>query len=753
MLQAIKTDDVYAYDGLAETTRIWKYRLGRFPVLSLLYLYNARKIIAAHEDALLTVSDYVQRPEPVEISRRFSAAAGKCLRLYRDEIVSPLEMLLILDKAKHLTRVFPSVRATKEIRSRLQAIYSIKYALSVRFEGENIFIDKRPLSYREKKKIITASVCAAAVAAVAVCVPIVTVSLMPHTVDGEVYKLGDIDFASKKEYVLKRDIVLDKTVDAVNCSIDGNGHKLIFGSGAAFGTFNGTLTGATVESTGSAVFYTVSRGARIADVTVNVQAYVLTDADTALVATYNYGEFDGVTVNVRGIADAADPDAGTTAELTLGGMVMTNCSMLDNATHNVEYGVIKNSAVNYFGFELGGEVGANAAFGGIVGVNNGVVLDCTVSGGINADTVDVAGVCVVNNGELNGCVNNADIAQASAQSEWNPIACGIVMNNSYLVRGCENTGKISAASDSELESENERSVVAAGIAYLNNNTANSVSYLVNCTNSGDVESSAALGAAYAAGVCMSSTGGIEHCVNDGAVSASTENGGEAAAGGIADRAYGYIYKSKNSGNMSAVGSDAAYVGGISAVMRAQCLNCVSGGNITATAKNVYAGGIFGRSDVDNYGKGTAEFCISSNRLDVAVADGGFAYVGGIAGFVTEQPFTGNGTTVYFGGGVTDSCFVGEYVYVKSGVYFGNIVGVCGANIYATNSYYSDDVEHHYFDGNYYVNNSFTAFGATLSADAASLTHNVGDKGATFMSIDDVKKTETYKKILSEIEKA
>ncbi|MDE6201294.1 MAG: hypothetical protein K2M47_05400 [Clostridiales bacterium] len=794
LLQAIKNDDLKAFDALGKTARIGAYRLGRFPVLSLLYLYKSRKILAAHELEFLKINSYEKidkcsvsgkkhaqavksmsarfsdgvdrisppaeiekingyekKTEPLELSVKFSSVAGKCLRLYYNEVVSPLEMLLILDKTKRLTRVFSYADTTKEIRARLQSIYSIKYALNVRFEGENIIIDKRPLSYREKKKILTVCLCSALGVAVAVCVPTITVALMPVRVEGEVNKLSDINFAAHKEYVLKRDIVLNKAVDEVNCTIRGNGHKLIFDNGAAFATLNGALTDMTIESSGGALFYTVSNSARVTDVTINVEGYVLSNESTALVAVVNYGEFDGVTVNVRAIADAENPNDGTTAELTFGGIAMNNGAIFNNKTQEVDFGVIKNSTVNYFQLELSGEASANTAFGGIAGFNNGYLQDCTVTGEIIANTVDVAGVCVVNNGEIIGCVNNADIAQTSGNENWNPIACGIVMTNSYLVNNCENTGNISAVSTCETESENARSAIAAGIAYVNSN-ANIVPYIVNCANTGDVESSAVGGNSYAAGVCMSSSGGIEQCTNSGAISAESGNGYETLVGGIADYAYGYIYKSTNSGAVSAVGSGTSYAGGISAFARAQILNCVSSGDIKVTAKEVCAGGIMGVSEIVNNGKGTAEYCISENRLDVTAVSDGKAYVGGIIGYVSEHQFqVVGGGTAYFGGGVTDSCFVGTCV--GSEIYFGNIVGVCGANIYYSNSYYSSNVEYHNFDGNYYVNNSFSAFGATASTNESdsTLTAAVEDKGATSMSIEDVKKTVTYKKILSELE--
>lgn len=752
LLQAIKNDDVKAFAASA-TAEVGGYRLGRFPVLSILYLYKARKIISAYESELIKISDYEQKSEPAELSQRFSGVAGKCLRLYHDEVVSPLEMLLMLDKTKRLKRVYSDAAKTEEIKARLQAIYSIKYALNVRFEGDNIIIDKRPLSYREKKKIITASLCAMFGVAVAVGVPTITVSLIPTPIEGEVYNIRDIDFSSQKEYVLKRDVVLDKEVKEINCKISGKGGKLIFGKGGSVGTLNGTLKSVTIESAGSPMIETVSSSGKIEGSTVNVKADVVADENAALVATVNYGAFAGVTVNIKGSVAANAPKDETVTELTFGGMVLNNGYIFNAEKQEYDFGVIENCTVNYSQFELVGVAGANAAFGGIAGVNNAYLQNCEVKGQIDADTFDVAGFCTVNYGMLDGDVNMANVSQTSADPEWNPIACGIVINNYYTVENCENTGRVSAASTAEMsQTENVHASSAAGIAYLNRNAnAMSVSYIVSCKNSGEVVSSSDNGNAHAAGVCVSSNGAIRQCENGGAVTASSVGGYETYVGGIADYAYGYIYKSKNSGDLSAAAGGTAYAGGISALTRAQLSYCVSSGDITVSAENVCAGGIYGLSEIDNYSEGTAEYCISENRLDVTSGSDGAAYVGGIAGYVIEQTFATSGGFAYFGGGVTDCCFIGSCE--KKNVYFGNIVGACGENIYESNLYYSSGVERRNFDGNYYVNNSYTAFGATRSSADGGVNIDVEDKGATALSTAGVKETQTYKAILSELEKA
>ena len=216
-----------------------------------------------------------------------------------------------------------------------------------------------------------------------------------------------------------------------------------------------------------------------------------------------------------------------------------------------------------------------------------------------------------------------------------------------------------------------------------------------------------------------------------------------------------------------------YVGGIAARTSSWLNNCLASGEITVTAKTVYAGGVLGAGEVDIqtniFGSstvycGTVYHCISGSKINVTVTDNTPAHIGGIAGYIRQldieqqkrddkgnllydddkNPIT---YTVYFGGGVTDSYFIGEYR--SSASYFGNIVGVCGANIYETNSYTAGNEEYHNFENNVYVSNSMSALGSTITSDGEYVL--AADKGATSATLEVIQNSEIYKSILSALE--
>ena len=149
LLEAIEKDDIKAFNALMENAQCGSYRLGRFPVLSVLYLYKCKKIINAYEEKFLKITAWEQLKEPTSVAKLFSEKAGKCLRLYISEIVTPLEMLLILDRTRKLKRVYPLTKPSETVKDRLKTIYSVKYSLEIKFEGDGIIIDRRPLKNSE----------------------------------------------------------------------------------------------------------------------------------------------------------------------------------------------------------------------------------------------------------------------------------------------------------------------------------------------------------------------------------------------------------------------------------------------------------------------------------------------------------------------------------------------------------------------------------------------------------------------------
>ena len=677
LIQAIERDDIKEFDDLMKNARCGVFRLGRFPVLSLMYLYNSKKIISAYGESLIKITAWEEMREPATVAKAFSEKAGKCLRLYLSEVVSPLEMLLILDRIKELKRAYPLAKPSSAVRARLNSIYSVKYSLEIKYEGDDIIIPRRPLSHGEKKKIATVCLCSFLAVAVAVAAPVTAIALIPEKDESEVTKFGEIDFNANETYTLKEDIRIpdNYSIEKMNCTIDGGGNKLILGKGANLGSLAGKISNLVIESSGSPIFSVISEAGELSSVTVNVSADIQTSRSSAFISLANYGRIDGIELNVSGKISAVVESS----EISFGGMVLGNYSPSLNVC-----GTISNCTVNYSDFTLTGETYANGAFGGIAGYNNGAIVGCTVTGSIAADTFDLAGVCVENGGLLSKNINRANLSQVSDDDGWNPVVSGIVYSNTGAIEDCENRGSLTAKSTGNSE-EGGLSVSVAGIA-----VSNYIQYIY--------------GTEY---------GKIDGCINSGAITAEC--------------------------------NEIVVVGGIVARLGTPISYCLSSGDISAVGKTAYVGGIAARVEVLFYDYwGFVTYCISESKINVAAEKN--SCIGGIAGFVQQGIYNYSGGAEYFGGGVQNCIYLGEYNSETE--YFGSIVGVCGKDIYNKNLYYYENEEYNNFDNNYYIAGS-PSFGATVTGSEEFAS--VAGKGVTQIT-GDIEELELYREILNALAK-
>lgn len=591
LLGAIKKDDLKAFNALLEETKLGNLRLGRFPVLSLLYLYGSRKILSAYEFAYLKISSWDELAEPAYVAELFASKAGKCLRLYFDEVVSPVEMLLILDKTGRAKKAYPVAKPSEAIRKRLKAIYNIKYALGVTFRGNNIVLDRRPLNRREKKRLALACIGCLLILAIIIAVPVTATQLLPNRAAGEVSKLKHIDFASRETYTVVRDIVIPDgfTAETVNCNIKGGGGRLIFGKGATLGQFNGTLSDIEVVTSGSPIFDTCTNLATIQNVTVTVDADVDVTEQGAFVALTSYGVIENVRLNVKGRVRAV-ATGDDSQSVIMGGIVASNV-YAETPTYPVQYvyGVIRNCSANY-DVELSGDVGANASFGGVAGVNRAKIENCVVSGNITSDTFDLGGACYLNCNSIVSVINKANLTSTASAEGWTTVVAGVAIEsrgaNRYSpdaaeVRYCKNEGDLSATSAGD--------VIAGGIV------ANAYGRVEGCLSDGDVYVKANSG--YVGGIIGRmefeseySVGVAEHCAVRGKLTLDLSDD-TALVGGIVGfvRAIGITVQEPDM-NGGVVTSTYFFGGGVK--------NCVFAGEKQGEIK--YFGNIVGAPSAELY---------------------------------------------------------------------------------------------------------------------------------------------------------
>lgn len=761
LLDAVKRDDKKAFDSLMAQQPCGTFRLGRFPTLSLIYLYNASKIRAAYEEKFVKYNSWQEIFEPVSIAADFRKVAGKSLRFYLQEVVSPVEMLLLLDKTSKLKRVFPQTHMSQPVKQRLKTVYELKYAQKLEFRGDELVMGSRPLTRAEKKRLLLALTCFLLCVVIAVSTPFVVNAFVPFIKDGSgaipLSNFSKTDFTSNKSYALKNDVVLEEDffVQDVTCQLDGRGKTVtVLGKNCPFGAISGKISNVTfVVQTPLA--QEVALTGVVEDVLVNVTTNATVTENLAFVAVNNFGQIKNCEVNLSGtLGVAANSD-----EVLEEGIVCAGIAVHNKATQisafQTRYAVIQKCTVNFNNFTLQGEVAANATFAGIAGNNDGFVDQCQTNGKILSDTMDVSGICANNSYGIINSQNNAEIFQASAFVDWNPLACGIVLNNYYAVENCQNNGKISVQSTSEKTDfgTNEPSAVASGIAYLNNGKG-VTPHLLNCKNTADVSAVAENRGVSAAGICTSSSGVTEKCFNTGNIGAQTSSEFSSYSAGLVNYAYGYVYQSASNANITANGKGNVYVGGIASVSYVQILQCATDGRIAASGRSCAVGGVLGFSNAlisaENVYFGTVEACVSRCELDVATPEKTTdALVGGIVGRVDEIAVLNEqtGQFSYHGGGVTDSYFTGKIN--NQNVCSGAIAGSCGKNIYSANTYVSNGQMFHNFDGNFAVDScgAELALGATVTGNGNNISYGEGGNlGVTFEEMQVIEKYTYYKAV-------
>ena len=455
ILEAIKQDDLALFSALTDKSK--NLLFGRFPLLSLCYLYNAKRIINKFEPELLKVSNFNLVQENVEIYKKFKAVAGKSLRFYTktNSIVSPLEMAAMLNNDSKVKHIFNSVSLTNEIVENLTKIYEYKkQSFSVNYN--KLKLGFKPLSRKSKRNyklgIILSSVFAilfgGAIVLSSVVVGLATVA-NPFKIysESQLYKALN----TNGHYVLAKDIELNNFNGDASFGgvLDGSGHTI------------------TVKGDNGNQLLSVNNG-EVKNINLKYLSInkSLTTSFSFFVQTNN-----GTISNVK--LSCLNANFSTTTQVS----EVLNISGL--ATNN--NGIIKNCEV-----EITGVVNANGGgetfVCGIAGNNINTIKFCEmVAGNIETVEADVAGICANNEAGavVEDCKNRATLKQTSSHNEWNPTVAGIVLGNYGKVANSRNEANLQVVSNNQFDN-------AAGSANLGGVAGYNYGEINKCKNTGNL---------------------------------------------------------------------------------------------------------------------------------------------------------------------------------------------------------------------------------------------------------------------------
>ena len=127
LFEAIKKDDLKSFCFVMVSNTDLNISFGRFPILSLLYLYESYNILRVYEDRLMPIHNYKIEEEPYEAYKKFKSKARKAVRLYQEDecFVYPAEMLAIVDNRFLRDKNYKKLYKNEEIALKIKKIYNL----------------------------------------------------------------------------------------------------------------------------------------------------------------------------------------------------------------------------------------------------------------------------------------------------------------------------------------------------------------------------------------------------------------------------------------------------------------------------------------------------------------------------------------------------------------------------------------------------------------------------------------------------
>ncbi len=513
----IKSDDLVAFSCLEK----FDYSLGRFPLLSVCYLYNSKKILKVFEDKLACIVGYSVLDEPLCLSNDFKKIAQKSLKLYLNgETVEPVQMLAILHKNQKVKRFLKKYVQSEKTLENLQFIYQNNHKQTLKISSGKPKFSLPKLSLYQKRFLrlfMTISACfVLAFSGVWLSIA-VSVGDGSNLFPAKISTTSQLSNALKSnaKFILTNDIELPENMHQVatfNGVLDLNGHKMsVQGqtSQALFAILNGTIKNGTIE---------------FADLELS------TSSSQALVCQTNNGTLQNINLTTGQIA--LNQAKQTTEVNYFSLFAIKNCGVIDACD--------VNSNITTIG--TGSGDGYTTCF---VGENEGVIKNCVVSANssVTATDIDTAGFVAVNNGEIMSSKNYAQISQHNTVTGWNPNVAGIACSNTKKIYDCYNFGNLSMSSADNTESNVGLTMYIGGIC------AQNVAEINHCLNNANLSATSIIHRVYCGGITaisnsvsqsdiLNNSPILTNCGASGVVTIQTQNDTAFVfAGGIS----GYLY--------------------------------------------------------------------------------------------------------------------------------------------------------------------------------------------------------------------
>lgn len=700
LLNAIKNDDLNSFTALVnENAEYLKLAYGRFPVLSLCYLFNAKKILSKFQKSLLSIVEFNNTYEPFSLSMHFNSLAKKSLQLYSSEKnkkVLPLEMLAILSKNHKLKKLYikNSALADKEY---LKKIYELNYKQKISFRARFITFYNRPIT-RYQKSLMSKGIL---ISLLSIILTITSIIALPMFSNGgnkqtsplkisKTYQLYSLSSEDKFYFSLENDINFNKHFESFNGYLNGNNNTIIISSlnDTLFNKMNGVIENVNFL--------------------IKSQSLKINNSKGLLFNEIN-GEFKNCTITLENTN--INIDKTSTDEITQVALVtLKNNGVCENINLNFNINAISN-------------IESDVYLSVFCQENNSNLLNIkTSNASIYANKIDLCGVCYENNGTISKNTLNTSLTEETSHESWNPIVNGICHSNQGTIEECVINNNLTSKSQNSTDAQ----AVTCGISYENNTngviancqinskiTTQANNYAIscgissfnyfkidNCIFNGEIVSISNK-QMYVSGINIKNEGLIDNCENKGKILSKSnetnvqletyvagisclnnsqvnncknsneikiEKSKNAFLGGICNLNYSTILNCSNIGALHCNSKDINYVGGICSFNYYKINMSKNLANITTLSENnyIYAGGIIGYGT--NYGMFQYSIiyeCYSNCNINFTTYNSNYGFAGGIAGYSL--------------GSISKTYSLNTYTFSNKKCFAGGIIGLLGLN--------------------------------------------------------------------------
>ena len=244
LLSAIINDNIEAFEKIIDLKK-GKLSIcyGRFPILSICYLYKSKKIIKKYEQQLSKIKNYTIIDEDYCIYEKFKQRARTTLRfyVYEKKLVTPPEMLAIIGELRYLESVYKVLFENEETTESLSKICKIKYNNDIKKQEYGIIFPKQPLSFKQKQILKLTLILSFIFIIIFASIGFSFLSIFgtgtenyPIKISNEKQLMLALNSNESRNYILKNDIAISSAIsESFSGTLNGNGHTITLNSNDA----------------------------------------------------------------------------------------------------------------------------------------------------------------------------------------------------------------------------------------------------------------------------------------------------------------------------------------------------------------------------------------------------------------------------------------------------------------------------------------------------------------------------------------